>query len=778
MKGKSEIADELYVIVKEVFITFSIQYGIFKSLNWEIPIFLLFLISLIVVVAIALANYYDIKKLIFVLPMVFLLFVIVLRVVYKINALLFIKDALFWIYFYSNRLDEFNNSYFITIACTLSVVIMRIILHLEKKLITRFLLAIVLIILITICGIYYVDLSVLVIGIILFYCFDTVVEMIQVKNGKAKKYSERCLVPFIAGTVLLAICIPSKEQPIKWTWIRDTVSSITYGIKEMSYVMDGTEEDKGNEFNVNNVGLSEKKTKFLGNFNDTRGKKMLSVSTGYSFRSGYLNWIVRDKYVGDGWEKDKVEKSSDKDEYKLDLYEKLYNLYSSDLKTFPDEYFAKRIKYEICYDKILTKSVFRPENCYYIDNPNGIDVDTLGDNIYFDKKVKNGYKYYVSGLIINMENDNMKQYLRKLNEKQNYYEENNNKKIVSEGSAFEEAIKELSISEDEVDYIMSDSFKRRLDEKYNKIKDEYLQVPSEVPDRVINLAKEITENYNNQYDKAEAIYEYLNNNYEYDINLEELPKGKDAVDYFLFEKKRGYCTYFASSMAIMCRSIGIPVRYVEGAVIDYKERDNDWYFIKTGNSHAWTEIYLNGFGWIRMDPTPGDFEIKENWARDDSKAEMKTNNNNSKQLINKPNIQVQKKSEEKVEVSILESIENNETFILWLKYIFGVISLLVVLCASGIGLFIWNQKIIYKKSDNRQKVYILMKKIMQNLEKQGYKLRDGETLKEFTIRLETDENFIDRELIKLLVWFQTIRYSKKNIKEEEVFFAEQFIVKK
>jgi hypothetical protein len=100
------------------------------------------------------------------------------------------------------------------------------------------------------------------------------------------------------------------------------------------------------------------------------------------------------------------------------------------------------------------------------------------------------------------------------------------------------------------------------------------------------------------------------------------------------------------------------------------------------------------------------------------------------------------------------------------------------LCASGIGLFIWNQKIIYKKSDNRQKVYILMKKIMQNLEKQGYKLRDGETLKEFTIRLETDENFIDRELIKLLVWFQTIRYSKKNIKEEEVFFAEQFIVKK
>ena len=115
---------------------------------------------------------------------------------------------------------------------------------------------------------------------------------------------------------------------------------------------------------------------------------------------------------------------------------------------------------------------------------------------------------------------------------------------------------------------------------------------------------------------------------------------------------------------------------------------------------------------------------------------------------------------------------------LWLKYIFGGIFLLIALCMSGIGVFIWNQKIIYKKSDNRQKIYILMRKIMQNLEKHGYKLRDGETLKEFIIRLDTDENFIDREIIELLVWFQTIRYSKNNIKDEEVFFAEQFLVKK
>lgn len=777
MKMKSEMADELYVIIKEFLITFSIQYGIYKCLNWEIPTFLLVLTSLIIVAAIVFTNYYKIKKLIVVLPIIFFLAVLVFSVFNKINIFLFIKEALYWNYEYSNGLDEFQSGYFIMTACILSAVIMRAVLHLEKKITTKFALAVALIIFITICGIYYVQLSHFVIGIMLFYCFDTIVEMIQVKTGKGKKYSERCLVPFIAGTVLLSVCIPSKEQPIRWTWIRETVSSINDGVKEITYAVHGVDEDKGNEFNVNNVGLSENKTNFWGNLNDVRGKNMLSIATGYGLRIGYLNWIVRDKYVGDGWEKDKIEAVGHNDEYKMDLYEKLYNLYNSDLKRLPNEYLAKRIRYEICFDRILTKAVFRPENCDYIDTQNGIEVNSIGDNVYFNKKVKTGYTYYVSALIMNIENDNMKEYLRGLKENQDYYKENNKEKKVSEGSAFEEAVKELMISEDRIQYVMSDSFRMRLVERRNKIKEEYLQVPSEMPFRVKNLAEQITENYTNQYDKAKAICNYLKTNYTYDINLEELPKGKDAVDYFLFEKKSGYCTYFASSMAIMCRSIGIPVRYVEGAIVDYKESEKDWYYIKTGNSHAWTEIYLEGFGWIRMDPTPGNSEIKENWVIDESQTNLQINNTNSSQPLNKSDFELQKKSENEVEVNTFKAIENNRTIILWVKYIFGGIGLIIIFGASGIGLYIWNQKIIYKKSDNRQKVFILMKKIFQKLQKQGYELKQGETIKEFIIRLELDESFIDSEIIKLLEWFQTMRYSKKNITDEEVLFVEQFLVK-
>lgn len=87
------------------------------------------------------------------------------------------------------------------------------------------------------------------------------------------------------------------------------------------------------------------------------------------------------------------------------------------------------------------------------------------------------------------------------------------------------------------------------------------------PERVINLAKAITADCSNDYEKVIAIEEYLKNNYEYTLSPSRVPEGKDFVDWFLFEDKRGYCTYYATSMAVMLRSVGIPARYVEGFVM-------------------------------------------------------------------------------------------------------------------------------------------------------------------------------------------------------------------
>ena len=307
-------------------------------------------------------------------------------------------------------------------VCILSIVIMKIILYVEKNIIAEFVTSLGLVVFMVICAIYNIQWNPLIIGIMLFCCLDIIVEIFQVKAGRTEKYSERCLVPFLAAAVLLTICIPSNQEPIKWIWVKHAVNSIEDNIQEIVYNFEYIGDDGKNEFSVNRVGLSETKTNFLGNLIDNKGRNMLLVEPKNDVKIGYLNGIVRSKYTGNGW--DESEGSNYAEEYKIDLYEKLYNLYYSDLKQFPNQYFAKRLSYKIGFSNISTKTVFRPENCYSIDGmTNGVELDTVGDNVYFSEKQKKGYFYYVSALIMNMKNDNMKQYLEGLDENKDYYKE-------------------------------------------------------------------------------------------------------------------------------------------------------------------------------------------------------------------------------------------------------------------------------------------------------------------------------------------------------------------
>ena len=99
----------------------------------------------------------------------------------------------------------------------------------------------------------------------------------------------------------------------------------------------------------------------------------------------------------------------------------------------------------------------------------------------------------------------------------------------------------------------------------------------------------------------------------YTLRPGKTPAEKDYVDYFLYENRKGYCTHFASAATVIFRLCGIPARYVEGYVVtiqDYTraswtEEGRYLMAIKDTNSHAWCEIYLDGFGWVPVEVTPG-----------------------------------------------------------------------------------------------------------------------------------------------------------------------------
>jgi len=132
--------------------------------------------------------------------------------------------------------------------------------------------------------------------------------------------------------------------------------------------------------------------------------------------------------------------------------------------------------------------------------------------------------------------------------------------------------------------------------------DTFLGIPDTVPQRVRDLAAQITAQADNDYDRAKAIEAYLVK-IPYTLTPGPTPDGQDFVDYFLFDGREGYCTYYASAMAVLCRSIGLPARYIEGYIMPPEASQDGIYDVTNLQAHAWVEVYFEGFGWVPFEPT-------------------------------------------------------------------------------------------------------------------------------------------------------------------------------
>ena len=125
-----------------------------------------------------------------------------------------------------------------------------------------------------------------------------------------------------------------------------------------------------------------------------------------------------------------------------------------------------------------------------------------------------------------------------------------------------------------------------------------------VTDRVAQLAREVTSGLESPYEQAEALASFLRTDarFSYDTNPGMPPRGEDLVDYFLFEGMRGYCEYYASSMVLMARSLGIPARVASGYAPAASDGDGQ-YTVREANAHAWAEVYFPGYGWQIFEST-------------------------------------------------------------------------------------------------------------------------------------------------------------------------------
>jgi transglutaminase-like putative cysteine protease len=133
------------------------------------------------------------------------------------------------------------------------------------------------------------------------------------------------------------------------------------------------------------------------------------------------------------------------------------------------------------------------------------------------------------------------------------------------------------------------------------VKTRYLQLPATLPQRVRDLAVQLTAGQSNAYDAAQAIESYLRQlPATYDIPI--VPPGRDAVDYFLFDTKKGYSDYQASAMVVLLRAVGIPARLATGYAVQEFDLNTHRYVVREKDAESWPEVYFPQYGWVEFSP--------------------------------------------------------------------------------------------------------------------------------------------------------------------------------
>jgi transglutaminase-like putative cysteine protease len=129
-----------------------------------------------------------------------------------------------------------------------------------------------------------------------------------------------------------------------------------------------------------------------------------------------------------------------------------------------------------------------------------------------------------------------------------------------------------------------------------------LDLPDEDNPRTRQLSRRLRAEHPDDMDLVSAVLQmFAQQPYFYTLTPPKL--ANDSVDRFLFETRRGFCGHYASAFAVLMRAAGIPARVVTGYQGGTFNRFSDYWILRQSNAHAWDEIWIEGRGWVRVDPT-------------------------------------------------------------------------------------------------------------------------------------------------------------------------------
>ncbi|GKX31223.1 hypothetical protein SH1V18_37030 [Vallitalea longa] len=316
---------------------------------------------------------------------------------------------------------------------------------------------------------------------------------------------------------------------------------------------------------------------------------------------------------------------------------------------------------------------------------------------------------------------------------------------------------------------MTSSYKKRLIDKARNIRRDYMFIPDTITDRTVELAEKITKSSNSEYEKAKAIEKYLKDNIEYSYTTNLPDNNEDILDYFLFETKEGFCTYSATAMVIMARSVGIPARYVKGFVVGEREElepdmlnqnhitneKKDSKTVVTGwDAHAWVEVYLEGYGWLPFEPTSG-FSLVDTTVEED--------------YIELPDEDI--KIEEEI---YLENVNTDKKRIPVSAIIIFLIVIKIVLSVSVIGVRLRKRKQYYNLGTTSKKIITLFSKTLMLMEVAGYKKSSNQTIREYAKTINGELDNSEYNLFQVVKIYEKACYAKGKLEDSQLKIFEGY----
>jgi transglutaminase-like putative cysteine protease len=759
---------QAYHTILTMALTWALILAINQYYEFRVPIVLGAIFSFVPALLIYLFNLYRKNTVTYLLIGSFFPLVALILWMRKVNLIVWISDLIDWCTIYNGSEELYvkhHANFLIFSIASLGAVVFFLI---TKKQLEKIILAIILMATLIILSLNKVEINKAVVSICIFYILTIIVELYGIiysrKAGKPeKKEGILYLAPICLLLAVLSISLPSKEEPIQWSGIRriysDVVEQIEVWKTDLRYYLGKNES----EFIVNLTGYSEDNSELNNNDKLIEDNKVaLKISGSQRNRPIYLIGSVSDVYAGSRWEKSRLDYVPGEMEYELDYGEMIYALSRQTPEVLQNNQFLERITLKVNYNNIKTKTFFYPiKTSWYDMFTKGNDISSEPANITFSKVRGRGTSYQSIFYEMNLQGDAFVQMLRE-----------------SDAFSYDKAssvnldsalwLQDNLVFHDNADYLLSRwNFYELLGDRAEMIKKQYTNLPDTLPDRVRELAEELTAGYDSKYDKLKAIEEYLRT-YEYNFESEKAPRGEDFTDYFLFESKKGYCTAYATAMAVLGRCIGVPTRYVEGFVAKFQFMDDDNMFpVRNSQAHAWAEAYFEGVGWIPFEATSPFYDVRYTKWADLTKEEGATGldiPDSYEQYLHNGEGSYQPDPNA---LAVMEEAEASVGIINGLIIFLAAILILIVLLIIYYCVLKYRYRKTFDKSDYSKKMYMLFLRILRLLKQEGFVLGQQETIQMLSKRVK-DQFYYDRvDFPEVANIFMHYRYADADITKKE-----------